>query len=249
MNFQNSNQFQPKYKFYATLLDSFHYYLNNEYSTFQEFIDKINRVPFISEKAEKGTAFNNLVDLVAAGKIQSLYDDGLLSERIVRNNQVIRYIHTSNDGGTWMFDFKPAVVFAFAEAYKNAIPQLRTVGYLDTPLGLVELYGNLDELEGDIVTDIKTTDKYDFPKFLHNYQHLVYPFTLNQQGIPVTKFRYHITDFSNIYVEEYVYNPERDIERLKSHCMHLINFLEMHRHLITDKKVFAMDQQEEAING
>ena len=43
---------QPKYRFYATLLDSFYWFLNSESETAeQEFIDKINRVPITDEKA------------------------------------------------------------------------------------------------------------------------------------------------------------------------------------------------------
>ena len=72
-------QSQPTHNFYATLLDSFGSYLNSsriyqeywgfaenpskteeefEKEQFQGLIDKINRVPFSSEAADKGTAFN-----------------------------------------------------------------------------------------------------------------------------------------------------------------------------------------------
>jgi len=71
-----------RYNFYATLLDAFQRYLDaesiyekyfNEKMSFaeyeaqtkQELIDKINRVPFDSDAADKGTAFNELVDVLA----------------------------------------------------------------------------------------------------------------------------------------------------------------------------------------
>lgn len=72
---------QPKYRFYATILDAFWNYLNSDivYARywgfsenpphtedefhelqFQELIDRINRKPFDSEAADRGTAFNEI---------------------------------------------------------------------------------------------------------------------------------------------------------------------------------------------
>ena len=74
---------QPKYRFYATILDAFWGYLNSDVIwdkywgwsenpphtpeefhelQFQELIDRINRKPFDSEKADRGTAFNEVID-------------------------------------------------------------------------------------------------------------------------------------------------------------------------------------------
>ena len=52
-----------KYKIYPTLLDGFQRYLDSEEDTaLQELIDKINRKPFTSVAADKGTAFNEVVE-------------------------------------------------------------------------------------------------------------------------------------------------------------------------------------------
>lgn len=74
---------QPKYRIYATLLDAFGAYLNSDViwdkywgwsenpphtpeefheQQFQELIDRINRKPFDSEAADRGTAFNEIID-------------------------------------------------------------------------------------------------------------------------------------------------------------------------------------------
>ena len=74
---------QPNYRIYATLLDSYFNYLNSDViyeryygwsenppyteeefrqKQFQELIDRINRRPFDSEAADKGTAFNEVID-------------------------------------------------------------------------------------------------------------------------------------------------------------------------------------------
>lgn len=71
------------YKFYATLLDAFKNYVDSDIiyqrywgfsenppfseeefheQQFQELIDRINRKPFDSEAADKGTAFNEVID-------------------------------------------------------------------------------------------------------------------------------------------------------------------------------------------
>ena len=79
---------QPNYRMYPSLLDKFEAYLradeevesffniDNETGEYkrspeeveaelkQSLIDAINRVPFSSEAADKGTAFNALVDMV-----------------------------------------------------------------------------------------------------------------------------------------------------------------------------------------
>ena len=73
---------QPNYRIYATLLDSYFNYLNSDViyeryygwsenppyteeefrqKQFQELIDRINRRPFDSEAADKGTAFNEVL--------------------------------------------------------------------------------------------------------------------------------------------------------------------------------------------
>ncbi len=77
---------QPKYRFYPSLLDKFEQYLradeqvesfwnvDNETGEYkkspeeieaelkQSLLDAINRVPFESEAADKGTAFNAVID-------------------------------------------------------------------------------------------------------------------------------------------------------------------------------------------
>lgn len=215
---------KPQYKFYATLLDSFSWYLKSERDeAFQDFIDKLNRVPFTSEAAEKGTAFNNLVDVINAGFVPEVNDKGM--------------IHFEG------FQYKERIVDHFVTRYRQATPQVYTEGVLETSRGPVLLYGFIDELEAGHAHDIKCTGKYNFPKFLHNWQHLVYPFCLQEQGVPAENFTYEITDYNNLYREEYQFKRERDLVKLQGHCEHLIDFIETHRHLITDKKLFALDDE------
>lgn len=214
------------YKFYATLLDSFQYYLKSDREeAFQELIDKINRVPFTSEAAEKGTAFNEFVDEIASsgecpGEVDGMFYYG-------------------------KFTFKAEIVNHFVSIYQNALPQVFTKATLVTKKGTVELYGYIDEILPGEVHDIKCTGSYSFPKFLHAWQKVVYPYCLAQNGIDCPEFTYMITDYTNVFREDYRYRPERDIPALTLFCEELIDFLETNRHLITDRKVFGGENDPE----
>ena len=90
---------KPSYRFYATLLDAFNDYLNsdaiwNKYwgfsenpphdpeefheQQFKELIDRINRQPFDSEAADRGTAFNEVIDCM----IENRKSDTVIVERV-----------------------------------------------------------------------------------------------------------------------------------------------------------------------
>lgn len=214
-----------RYKIYATLLDAFTWYQKNEQeNAFQEFIDKLNRVPFTSEAAEKGTAFNELVDKVA-------------HEGEVYFADVKGMVHYGN------FSFKKHIVDHFTTIVRFSQPQVFVKGILPTRFGDVELYGYIDEImPGGTIMDIKCTGKYEFPKFLHNWQHLVYPYCFRANGTNMPYFTYEVTDYNNLYREDYTYKHERDMLRLQVHVEQLIEFIEQYRHLITDQKLFALDE-------
>lgn len=235
-----------EYKFYATLLDAYQWYLDSEYEeSFQEFIDKLNRVPFTSEAAAKGTAFNELVDKIKNGELVAVPLNGYSESKaeqqlhimLKRNAEVVEYAG---------FDFKWSIVEKFVGLFTNALDQVYIEAVLPTSKGNVLLYGYIDEvLPGGPTCDIKCTGSYDFPKFLKNFQHIVYPYCMNANGIHTDQFRYDITDYNNHYQELYTFDVIRDTQRLVRHCERLIDFLESQRDKITDKKVFALDGEPE----
>lgn len=218
------NQHQLQHKFYATLLDAFSWYKKSEKEeAFQEFLDKINRVPFESEAASRGTAFNELVDNLCADF--EVY--GLLP-----GDEVI------NHSG---FDFPGDIVREFVVQFAGCLRQIYVERTIQTKYGSVLLYGYIDELLWWIVYDIKTTKAYELGKYTRNWQHKVYLYCLQETGIDT--FQYTVTDFDSSYKEEYTWKDSYQID-LQLICEELIEFINEHRTLITDKKLFALENEE-----
>lgn len=253
---------QPKFKFYATLLDAFTNYLRSDAlyerywgfsenpphtpeefkeQQFQSLIDTINRVPFDSEAADKGTAFNEVIDcMIENRKSDKVQVKRLLSDMADGSQNLIglRAIYNNRQ-----FDFPIAICREFANYYKGALTQQYVQAILPTCFGPVLIYGFIDELMPMSVHDIKTTGSYYVGKFKDHWQHMVYPYCLMQNGSDVRLFEYNITDFKSSYTESYTFVPERDIPILTAHCEELIRFLNDNRNLITNKKIFAEDEQ------
>lgn len=270
---------QPNYQFYATLLDAFAGYINSsiiyqeywgfsenpgkteqdfEAEQFQSLIDRINRVPFDSEAADRGTAFNEIVDCMILGcqsekmQIERVYqeivghqDTGVETKPMLvpvgHTTEVVALKATYNNR---TFTFPISLCREFADYYKGATPQVLTSANLKTMYGTVRLYGYIDELMPTSVHDIKTTGKYSVGKFRHNWQHLVYPYCLIASGCPIYDFEYNVAEFPKYgeiktYTESYRFDPEQDTDRLTQHCEQLIEFLEANRHLITDTRIFG----------
>jgi hypothetical protein len=99
--------------------------------------------------------------------------------------------------------------------------------------GDIEIYGMVDVLAGNRAIDIKTTARYEPPKFHLNPQNL-YLLGLHRWG--VDQLDYLITDFNDVYVESYHY-ATYDFGPLLDGLVRFSSFLEEHRPLITDKKV------------
>ena len=248
-------EMHPKYKIYPSLLDAFQTFLDSEknWETFYgsldkdewpsfdeyqekcklELIDKINRVPFESYAADKGTAFNEIVDCIIHHCTSDRMDikshtDGTISA----------------DFNRYSFLFSTSLCKEFANYYKDAISQLLVEAVIDTEYGNVLLYGYIDELMPMSVHDIKTTSHYSAYKFRNHWQHYVYPYCLIQSGNDIHTFEYNITDFKNIYTEIYVFNEQRDIPLLREHIEKFIEFLEANRNLITDTKIFGGEKND-----
>lgn len=156
---------QPKYNFYATLLDKYQGYIGssviyNEYWGFSEnpefteeefhekqrlsLLDTINRVPFSSPAADKGTAFNEIVDCIIENRKSEKME---ISKDLEAN--LIMAIYKEQ-----IFQFPISLCREFADYYKGGITQVFTEGYLNTKYGSVKLYGYTDTLMPFCVHDL-----------------------------------------------------------------------------------------------
>jgi len=240
-----------KYKIYPSLLDKFQNYLDSsqiyqqfwgfsenaekseeqfENEQFASLIDSINRKPFESELADKGTCFNEVVDCL----IENRKSDKMEISSDKEKGLIVVNFKTSK------FLFPLSLCLEFSHYFKNALTQQRVRAILSTQYGNVEIYGVIDELLPTSVHDIKTTGKYSAFKYKNGWQHIVYPFCLIANGNDIREFEYNITDFKQTYIENYNYIPERDEPKLLAICEQFIEFLKVNENLITDKKIFNL---------
>ena len=98
----------------------------------------------------------------------------------------------------------------------------------------VLFYGYVDLIGVYKAVDLKTTGSYQKDRYLFNHQNL-YLHALKRKGIKLIE--YVITDFSDVYVESYALT--HPIDRQLEEIRQFKAFLEEHRSLITDKKIFV----------
>lgn len=213
----------------------------------KELIDKINRVQTEpSEAASKGTALNEIVDSFVTRR---------RSERVTmcgdKSNDTI---HAEIDGFAFNFSYK--FVEEVAGYFANAIPQVRVDATIDTKYGIVGLYGYIDYLRYNHVYDMKTTKTYTYGDHEDGMQRYVYPYCLLESGMvtDVQDFEYTCYQWRgggkrepNLYgiqyKEVYTYDHEHAKLVIKQVCERFIEFLELYKDDITDKKVFGESEQ------
>lgn len=254
----------PKYRIYPSLLDGFQglldsdrnwekFYGSSEEPAFspqeyeqkveRELIDKVNRVPFTSEAASKGTAFNEIVDCILLHVPATRTDCEIKSVR----DADPAYIQAKIDG--FEFHYSEELCRKMAALYDGAIPQYRLSAILPTQYGPVELYGNADYLLPDSVHDLKTTKSFDFGKFEDHWQRYAYPYCLIESGdyTEVKDFTFDVLVWKDMggvldataYEETYLYDHKKATAKLTRICEQFIAWLELHRSEITDKKIFG----------
>jgi len=177
-------------------------YAEYEEQKFKELIDRINRVPFESEAASRGSCLNEIVDCIAL-KVKSTRDDIIVRtlssfEKLcemgawdmVENKPLAyeRWFETIKQpciwakNGNYEFYFDIAFCKRLAEYFKDSLCQIYTEAPIDTDCGRVLLYGYPDYVRGNMVYDLKTTSRYEFGKYSKYWQQHVYPYTLIESG-------------------------------------------------------------------
>lgn len=248
------------YKFYATLFDKFYDYLNSDAlyekywgfaenpsktpeefheEQYQSLLDSINHVKFENIDADKGTAFNEVIDCMVLNQ----------------NSEKMKIVRWKNENGALVgvkatyngndFYYPLSLIREVADWYKGGLPQQYIQAMLPTCFGNVLVYGYIDYVMPFKTCDLKTTKSYWFGKFKHHFQHIVYPYALAQNGADVRDFEYNIVEWKkygfDTYTESYLYRPERDIPILTEISEDLVRFLQDNKDKITNKKIFALE--------
>lgn len=100
------------------------------------------------------------------------------------------------------------------------------------------IYGYLDYSYSDKYVDLKTTNKYYKDKYKHNNQHGCYTLINKLNGGSATDFHYLVTDFKDVYTESYKCG-DSEHQQFVHNLIEFTQFLEQHRHEITDNKIFG----------
>jgi len=122
------------------------------------------------------------------------------------------------------------------EKFRKLLPRpiVETQVYCQYEIEDVLFYGYVDLIGKFKAVDIKTTASYHPGRYTHNHQNL-YLHALKKRGIRLME--YLITDFREVYVESYplTHPIDKQLEEIRL----FKQFLEEHRELITDRKIFV----------
>ncbi|MBD5223624.1 MAG: hypothetical protein HDS71_06200 [Bacteroidales bacterium] len=244
----------PKYSVYPSLLDKFQDLLdyekvaeedwNKDSETGEykltpdemflkiesELIDTINRCRRTSnEAADKGTAFNEVVDCLIEQRkpsekfaFEKLYtpqqvwvpekmgitDNMDVTPAHYKTKNVLCGIRVSYNG--WTFDFDYNLCKEASDFFVGSLTQFFTQSILPTAYGDVEIYGFIDEWPDNKMFDIKTTGRYTFGKFERKWQRHAYPWCVINSGMAteIESFTY--------WVVEWAYQRNGDLLKAKS---------------------------------
>lgn len=222
-------QLQPSYKFYATLLDAYQWYRVSESdNAAAELIDKINRVRTMDAEAiqrmNRGTALNNLVDLA-------------IESGVVIDSYEIDGVH---------YSFPESLVLHLAEKLHGSIIQYRANLSIIHNGKVVELYGYTDYVLTDSVIDLKTTASYELGEYANSMQRHLYPIALIANGNQINRFEFIAVEiksgYHNVYSESYPVDDAESMAVVRDCISGLIEFIEANRYLITDRKIFGLDE-------
>ncbi|MCM1452664.1 MAG: hypothetical protein NC102_10415 [Clostridium sp.] len=187
-----------------------------------DLLDSINRVyGRFGEAADKGTAFNEIVDCLIENrkssredcKIHTTYTDmyyiiylwanqhkSKLGEDVY--SKIIKILKEEEkviraEIHDYIFDFDINFCKQAAEYFKGSLPQYLAKATIDTSYGDVLLYGYIDEWVGNKMYDIKTTSSYKWGKFEKGWQRWVYPYCVIEAGdtTEVESFTYWVVEW------------------------------------------------------
>lgn len=190
-----------KYLITPTLLNSFQYYIEDEYKSpadsRADFLKTLSRERFEPNEAmQKGIKFEQDIEDYCNGEFELSY-------------KIISTIggtcgSLSEDMDAWEEDVKifdvdyNQCVIRYGKIVKGGLWQQTCKKDLRVNNQDFLLYGRVDVLKRDTIYDIKFTSNYELDKYLNSSQHLIYLYCL---GLP--KFQYLISDGKDYWIDDY----------------------------------------------
>ena len=188
-----------KYLITPTLLNSFQYYIQDEYKSpadsRADFLRTLSRERFEPNEAmQKGVDFENDIKIATEYKYEYWQDN-----KTVEYDSVIDCLANIVQDGIWQQTCKKDLTIGNQEFL---------------------LYGKCDVVKRDTIYDIKYTSNYEVGKFLDSAQHLIYLYCLD-----LPKFQYLVSDGEEYWVEDY-YNHVGIEDEIKSKISDFLSYLE-----------------------
>ena len=196
-----------KYLITPTLLNSFQYYIQDEYKSpadsRADFLRTLSRERFEPNEAmQKGIDFENDIMLLCDDSIEgtiNLIDNLSKFSKEESYLQIINSLTEIVKGGLWQQTCKKDLTIGNQEFL---------------------LYGKCDVVKRDTIYDIKFTSNYEVGKFLDSAQHLIYLYCLD-----LPKFQYLVSDGEEYWVEDY-HNHAGIEDEIKSKINDFLSYLE-----------------------
>ena len=186
-----------KYLITPTLLNSFQYYIQDEYKSpadsRADFLRTLSRERFEPNEAmQKGIDFENEIKTIADKFIELKIEDYEAKSNLFKIADIVK-------GGLWQQTCKKDLTIGNQEFL---------------------LYGKCDVVKRDTIYDIKFTSNYELGKFLDSAQHLIYLYCLD-----LPKFQYLVSDGEEYWVEDY-HNHAGIEDEIKSKINDFLSYLE-----------------------
>lgn len=186
-----------KYLITPTLLNSFQYYIQDEYKSpadsRADFLRTLSRERFEPNQAmQKGIDFEDkIMRMATLNFLPAEFND--------EQDLVVESIANIVKGGLW----------------QQTVKKDLTVGNQE-----FLLYGKCDVVKRDTIYDIKFTSNYEVGKFSDSAQHLIYLYCLD-----LPKFQYLVSDGGEYWVEDY-HNHAGIENEIKSKISDFMGYLE-----------------------
>ena len=218
----------------------------------KELWDAINRVPQEpSEAASRGTLLNVIVDC----KVQWERPDAKYKIRRISDERG-RMTAIAGECDEFSFEYDADLCRMLFDYFKGCICQYRCEATIDTAFGDVILYGDADYIRRDKVFDLKTTKSYKYGKFEKGWQKDLYPYCLIESGDTknIKGFEFTVVKWAGgtktqplisgeMFREYYTYDHCESAALLRQECERFIEWLEVNRDKITNKKIFGLSDE------